>query len=168
MGRRKELTMPSKDQAWALMISRILSCSVAWLLWAAMLLADAYYVLTAMQTKPPAHEAFTGDWKFPSLLLVMSVAIIGWTFLVRWLYKKLLSRKVPLDSIASHILLPATGLLIWVPCGAVAIYGLIAFFSTRNLVWFFAFITISCALLIVHMPYFLAPKHGSNVKPNDA
>jgi hypothetical protein len=167
MGRPKELTMPSKDQTWALVVARIVSLSVAWLLWTAMLVADAYYVLTAIQTKPSAHEAFTGDWKFPSLLLVMSVAIIGWTFLVRWFYKKLLSRKVPPDSIASYILLPITGLLIWVPCGAVAIYGLIAFFSTRSLVWFFAFITISCALLIVHMPYFLAPKHGSTVKPND-
>jgi len=150
------------------MIARILSLSVAWLLWTAMLVADGYYVLTAMQAKRPAHEAFTGDWKFPSLLLVVSVAVIGWTFLVRWLYKMLVKRKISPDSIVSYILLPITGLLIWAPCGAVAVYGLIAFFSTGSLVWFFAFIAISCALLIVHMPYFLDPKHGSTVKPNNA
>jgi hypothetical protein len=57
MGRPKELTMPSKDQTWALVVARIVSLSVAWLLWTAMLVADAYYVLTAIQTKPSAHEA---------------------------------------------------------------------------------------------------------------
>ena len=146
------------------MIPRILSLSVAWLLWAAMLVADAYYVLTAMQAKGLAHEAFTGDWRFPSLLLVVSGAIIGWTFLVRWLYKTLVRRKVSPDSIVSYIVLPIAGLLIWAPCGAVAVYGLIAFFSTGSFVWFFAFIAISCALLVVHMPCFLDPKHGSTVE----
>jgi hypothetical protein len=47
------------------MITRILSLSVAWLLWATMLVADGYYVLTAMQAEPPEQVSSDGDWISP-------------------------------------------------------------------------------------------------------
>jgi len=147
------------------MIARILSLSVAWLLWATMLVADGYYVLTAAQAKPQERVSSDGDWIFPVMLLGVSVLIVGWTVLLRWIYKRVLvGRRLSPDSLWSYVLLPVFGMLIWASCGAVAVYGLIAFFSTGSFVWFFAFIAISCALLIVHMPYFLDPKHRSGVE----
>ena len=141
------------------MITRILSLSVAWLLWATMLVADGYYVLSAMQAEPPEQVSRGGDWIFPTMLLGVSVLIVGWTVLLRWIYKRVLvGKRLSPDSVWSYVLLPVFGMLIWAPSGAVAIYGLVVFFSLGSFVWFAAFIAISGALLIIHMPLFLDPK----------
>jgi hypothetical protein len=79
--------------------------------------------------------------------------------LLRWIYKRVLvGKRLSPDSVWGYLLLPVFGMLIWAPSGALAIYGLVVFFSTGSFVWFFAFIAISCALLIIHMPLFLDPK----------
>ena len=146
-------------------MARIISLAIAWLGWGTMVVSDAYYVLTAAQAKPPEHVSSDGDWIFPMMLLGVSVLIVGWTVLLRWIYKRVLvGKRLSPDSVWSYVLLPVFGMLIWAPCGAVAVYGLVAFFSTGSFVWFFAFIAISGALLIVHMPYFLDPKHRSGVQ----
>lgn len=145
------------------MIARILSLSVAWLLWATMLVADGYYVLTATQAESLERVSRDGDWIFPMMLLGVSVLIVGWTVLLRWIYKRVLvGKRISPDSLWSYVLLPVFGMLIWAPSGAVAIYGLVVFFSLGSFVWFFAFITISCVLLIVHMPLFLDPRRGGH------
>ncbi len=53
-------------------------------------------------------------------------------------------------------------MMIWAPSGAVAIYGLIVFFSLGSFVWFAAFMAISGTLRIIHMPLFLDPKRGGH------
>jgi hypothetical protein len=151
------------------MIARVLSLSAAWLSWSSMLVADAYYVLTALQAKPPQPALSEGDWIFPMMLLGASVLIVGWTVLLRWTYKRVLvGKRLSPESVWSFLLLPVVGILIWAPSGAVAIYGLIVFFSTASFVWFFTFITISCALLTIHMPCFLDPKHCAAIKSPSA
>ncbi len=141
-------------------IARTLSLAVAWLWWNAMVLGDGYYMFTAFQAERPTPVPVEMGWMFPTILLAVAVLIVGWTFLVRWLYKGvLIGRRLAPDSIASYILLPLIGGLIWTPCGAVAIYGLIVFFGNGSFVWFFTFMAISCALLIIHMPCFLDPQH---------
>lgn len=141
------------------MIARIFSLTLAWLGWGAMVVSDAYYVLTAAQAKPPERVSSDGDWIFPAMLLGASVLVVGWTVLLRWIYTRVLvGKRLSPDSVWSYVLLPVFGMLIWAPCGAVAVYGLVAFFSTGSFVWFFAFIAISCALLIIHMPLFLDPR----------
>lgn len=147
------------------MISRILSLSVAWIGWGAMVAADAYYVLTAMQAERPEDAPSEGDWIFPTILLGVSLLIICWTLLLRWIYKGLsVGRRLSPDSLVSYALLPFVGMLIWAPSGAVAIYGLIVYLSLGSFVWFFTFIAISCALLVIHMPLFLEPRHGAATK----
>ena len=141
------------------MIARIISLAFAWLGWGAMVVSDAYYVLTAAQAKPPERVSSDGDWMFAAMLLGASVLVVGWTVLLRWIYTRVLvGKRLSPDSVWSYVLLPVFGMLIWAPSGAVAVYGLIAFFSTGSFVWFFAFIAISGALLIIHMPLFLDPR----------
>lgn len=145
------------------MIARIFSLTLAWLGWGAMVVSGAYYVLTAAQAKPPERVSSDGDWIFPVMLLGVSVLIVGWTVLLRWIYKRVLvGKRLSPDSVWSYVLLPVFGMLIWAPCGAVAVYGLVVFFSLGSFVWFGAFMAISCALLIIHMPLFLDPKRGGH------
>ena len=158
-----EHAAPTQLRGSKSMIARIFSLTLAWLGWGAMVVSDAYYVLTAAQAKPPELVSSDGDWIFPAMLLGASVLIVGWTVLLRWIYKRVLvGKRLSPDSVWSYVLLPVFGMLIWAPCGAVAVYGLVAFFSTGSFVWFFAFIAISCALLIVHMPLFLDPRRGGH------
>ena len=147
------------------MILRLLSLSAAWILWCWLIVADAYYVMAALQTKRPASGPSEGGWIFPMALLGVSLLIVGWSVLLRWIYERLLvGRRLPADSPASYVLLPVVGLLIWAPSGAVAIYGLVVYFSLGSFPWFFTFIGISCALLFVHMPVFLEPRRGGPAK----
>ena len=150
-------------------MARIISLAFAWLGWSAIVFSGAYYVLTAAHAKTPESVSSDGDWIFPMMLFGVSVLIVGWAVLLRRIYQRVLvSKRLSPDSLWSYVLLPVFGMLIWAPCGAVAVYGLIAFFSTGSFVWFFAFIAVFCALLIVQMPYFLDPKHGLSVKRHDA
>lgn len=125
-------------------------------------MADGYYVLSVLQAERSVAGPSEGDRIFPTVLLGVSVVIIGWTFLFRWIYKGLLigRRRAP-DSVASYVLLPLIGALIWTPSGAVAIYGVLIFSSSGSFVWFFTFMGISCALLMIHMPCFLDPRRGT-------
>ena len=151
------------------MIARIISLAFAWLGWSAMVASDAYYVLTALQAKPPERVPSEGDWIFPTMLLGVSVVIVGWTVLLRWIYKRVLvGKRLSPDSVWSYVLLPVFGMFIWAPSGAVAIYGLVVFFSLGSFVWFAVFMAISSALLIVHTPNFLDPKHCFGVKSPNA
>jgi hypothetical protein len=150
-------------------MARIISLAFAWLGWGTMVVSDAYYVLTAAQAKPPERVSSDGDWIFPTMLLGVSVLVVGWTVLLRWIYKRVLvGRRLSPDSVWSYVLLPVFGMLIWAPSGAVAIYGLVVFFSLGSFVWFGSFMAISCALLIVHAPYFLDPRHCSGFQSHNA
>lgn len=106
------------------MIARIISLAFAWLGWGAMVVSDAYYVLTAAQAKPPERVSSDGDWIFPAMLLGASVLVVGWTVLLRWIYKRVLvGKRLSPDSVWSYVLLPVFGMLIWAPIGAIATYG---------------------------------------------
>lgn len=73
---------------------------------------------------------------FPhDLLLSISVLIVGWTVLLRRIYMRVLvGKRLSPDSFWSYVFLPVFGVLIWAPSGAVAIYGLIVFFSLGSFV----------------------------------
>ena len=139
---------------------KLLALILAFILWSTQIAGLAVYSGKVWSCR---NDFLLNQKGFDSLstsLLFIAIVTVFWTFAVRLFYKIFLISKGRIlpNSTMAWMLFLASGIFIWIPSGAIAIYGLVVFYTTYNLILFGTFMFISLLLLVIHFPLFLIPK----------
>ena len=93
-------------------------------------------------------------------LLVVTFILAIWTLVARWVFKIVLiaNGRVEVNSNLAWLLFVIFGIAIWVPSGAISIFGLVLFMNTDSYFWYMLFSVLSALLLVLNAPRALTPK----------
>jgi hypothetical protein len=139
---------------------KIISTTLCWLVWLLFFVAPTVYNTGKAIQLSSAHIQ-KSEWQVTyTIILVICIIMTAVTFGLKWLFHWIILRFKDQNKkmIWTYILLPIFGFCIWFISLPIYIYGLVFFFQSHNLLFYFAFAVWSFFILVFHAPSFLIPK----------
>lgn len=138
---------------------KITSIALCWIVWLLFVVPALYNTGKAIQLSSIFIPK--GEWQLTyTLILAVSIVMTIVTFGLKWLFHWIVQRFTDANTktMWTYLLLPLFGFCIWFISFPIYFYGLVIFFQSHALSYYFVFAILSFVILVLHAPCFVIPK----------